>query len=139
MAPHVKKLKQVTLDIGGENFEVQLKTFKLVDDTDEGEVAYTFAPDGEYVEEADEAWGLELVFLSDWRVNGVSDFLAQHHNEVVPFQLDHHPDVTAEHVRWSGDVRLRHPSVGGNARATELTEITLPLINFDPKTAYSRP
>lgn len=139
MAPFVGKLKQVTLDIGGENFEVQLKTFNLVDNTDEAEVAYTFAPDGAYAEETDESWQLELTFLSDWKVNGVSDFLAQHHNEVVPFQLDHHPDVAAQHVRWSGNVRLRHPSVGGDARATELTEITLPLIDFDPTTAYSRP
>lgn len=139
MPPLARKLKIVTLDIGGENFEVQLKEWKLADETDEAEKGYTFAPDGEYVEEADELWNLEMIFLSDWRVNGVSDYFAQHHNQVVPFQLDHRPDVPAERVRWVGNMRIRHPSVGGEARTTELTEITVPLINFDPLTAYSRP
>lgn len=136
MAPLVRKLKLITLDIGGENFEVQCKTWKLVNNSEDGEKSFTFAPDGEYVEETDPDWALELVFLSDWRVNGVSDFLTVRDNETVAFQLDHHPDITAEHVRWTGNLKIKAPSAGGEARATELTEITLACVG---KPVYSRP
>lgn len=134
--PHVRKLKLITLDIGGENFEVQLKSWLMVNNTEDGEKGYTFAPDGEYTEETDPDYALELVFLADWRVNGVSDFLTIHGGETVPFQVDHHPDRPDEHVRWNGDVKLKRPTVGGEARVTELTEITLACIG---EPVYSRP
>lgn len=139
MAPHVTKHKIVTLDVGGEDFAIQLRAYQLVNDTEDGERAYTFAPDGEYEEETDPVWNLEMTLLTDWRVNGVSDFLFSHNGEVMPFQLDVNPDIPAEHVRFSGDVKIKAPSVGGEARTTATHEITLPLLNFDPATAYSRP
>ena len=136
MPPHNRKLKIITLDIGGENFEIQVKTWKLNNETEDGEPAYTFAPDGEYIEETDPVFNLELVLLADWKLNGVSDFLWSHNGETVPFQIDHHPDITAEHVRWNGNLKIKAPTVGGEARTTELTEITLAVVG---EPVYSRP
>ncbi|MGL5909491.1 MAG: hypothetical protein ACRCZP_05785 [Phycicoccus sp.] len=137
--PHVRKHKIITLDVGGEDFAVQLREYALTDETDEGDRLYTFAPDGEFEEETDPVWNLELTLLSDWRVNGVSDFMFSHHNEVVPFQLDINPDVPGEHVRFTGSLKIKAPTVGGEARTTATHEVTFPLLNFDPSTAYSRP
>lgn len=128
MTIHSRKLKQITLDIGGAEYQAQLKTWNLVNDTDDPEKIYTFAPDGEDTEDVEPAWRLELTFFSDWRLNGISDWLWTHAGETVPFELVHRPDVAAETVVWTGDVKIKAPNVGGDARATEETEITLDVV-----------
>jgi hypothetical protein len=43
--------------------------------------------------------------------------------------LDHHPDDATSHVRFSGKVLIQPAPVGGDARETEMTEITLQAFN----------
>jgi hypothetical protein len=136
MAAHNRKLKVVEFSIDGEQFECQLTDWKIVNNTEDGERMYTFCPDGEFREETDPDYALELKFFSDWRSDGVSDWLTLHDQETVGFVLDHHYDIPAEHVRWAGDVKIKAPSVGGEARTTELTETTLQCVG---KPAYTRP
>lgn len=136
MPPHNRKLKLITLDIGGENFEIQCKTWNLTNNTAIGDKQYTFAPDGEFTDEVDPDYTLALTFFADWRVDGVSDFLTAHDGETLPFQLDHHPDIVAEHVRWTGNVTIMAPTVGGDARVTEETAVEYAVIG---KPVYSRP
>lgn len=125
MTQHQRRLKIITLDIGGTNYECQVRTWNMTNNTADGDKLYTFCPEGESREETDPDWALDLTFLSDWTAAGISTYLVEHDGEDVTFQLDHHPDITGEHVRWEGTLRVKAPSVGGDARTTETTQVTL--------------
>jgi hypothetical protein len=116
-------------------FECQVRSWQILNNTEDGERHFTFCPDGEFREDADPDYALQFTFDSDWRAEGISDFLTAHDNEWVDFTLDHHPDIPGEHVRWTGRCKLRAPSVGGDARTQEVTEVTLPC---EGKPVYER-
>lgn len=135
-AVHSRKLKRILFAIGDEDaspaiteeqFECQISNWQIVNNTPDGDRHFTFCPDGEFREEPDADYALELTFFADWREDGISDFLTAHDGKVLEFVLDHHPDVEGEHVRWSGRVRVKAPTVGGEARATESQTVTYPL------------
>ena len=136
MSTHSRKIKIVEFTLEGNSFECQVKNWKIVNGTGDGERFYAQCPDGEFFEDAEPEYSLELEFFADWRLSGVSDYLVSNDQETVAFQLDHHPDVAAEHVRWTGDVKVKAPDVGGENRTTEMTTVTLPIIG---KPVYSRP
>lgn len=136
MTAHNRKLKKLTLDIDGVQYQKQITTWKLVNGTDDPEVTYTFEPGEEFADEADPAWTLEVTFVADWSATGISTFLTEHSGEEVPFQLDHHPDIPTDHVRWTGVLKLKAPDVGGEVRATETTEITMTVVG---EPVFSRP
>jgi hypothetical protein len=136
VSTHNRKIKVIEFTIDGTSFECQVQTWNVANNTEDGERYYAQCPDGEFREDAEPDYALELTFFSDWRSDGISDFLTAHDMETVPFQLDHHPDIPAEHVRWAGEVKLRAPNAGGEARTTEMTEVTLPCKG---KPVYSRP
>jgi hypothetical protein len=136
MTAHNRKLKLITFDIDGTEFQVQCKTWQVVNNTELGEKVYTYALDGEFQEETDDNYSLTATFFADWRSGGISDFLWEHDGEIVDFQIDHHPDISGEHVRWAGEVTLKAPSVGGDVRTTEETAIELAIVG---KPAYTRP
>lgn len=138
MPAHGSKLKVITLTIDGENYECQLRAWTLDPGIPDGDRLFTFCPDGEVVDDGETNPTLQLTFLADWRVAGISRVLTENSGSQVAFQLDHHPDIPAEWVRWTGTVKLKAPPVGGEARAMELTEITLLIIGdpvFDPTPA----
>lgn len=128
MAAHNRRLKVITFTLAATAFECQVKSWQLVNNTEDGERQFSFCPDGEFYEEADPTYALELTFFSDWRSGGISDFLQANDQLAVAFVINHHPGVVGEHVRWTGTVKVKAPSVGGEARTTEMTEITLPCI-----------
>lgn len=135
MAVHNRKVKLITFTLDGTAFECQVKTWNIANNTDDGERYYTQCPDGEFREDAEPDYALELEFFADWRSNGISDFLWSNDQETVAFVLDHHPDIVGEHVRWTGSVKVKAPNVGGEARTTEMTEVTLPIVG---KPTYAR-
>ncbi len=136
MTAHNRKLKQITFDIGGEEFSAQCTTWQIVNNGDIGDKQYTYAPDGDFNEEVDPDFSLTASFFSDWRSDGISDFVWAHDGETVTFQIDHHPDIVGEHVRFNGSVTIKAPSVGGDVRTTEVTEIEFPILGAP---VYSRP
>ena len=136
MSIHTRKLKVIEFQVGAVEYQCQIKEWKLANNTDDGEKLYAFCPDGETREEAEPDYALEIVFYADWRPDGISTFLVEHDQETAAFTLDHHPDIPAEHVRWAGSLKVKAPTVGGEARTTEMTEITLQCIG---KPVYSRP
>lgn len=136
MTVNHRKLKQITFDIGGSEFQVQLKEWTLNNDTDDPDIFYTFGGDDEaFAEEAEPSWSLDLKFYADWRSDGISDFLTAHDGETLPFTITHHPGVAGEAHERAGDVLIKAPSVGGEVRATEETEVTLACIG---KPSYTR-
>ena len=136
MVAHNRKLKQITFDIGGAEFSAQCTTWQVVNNSNTGDKQFTYAPDGEFTEEADPDYSLTAAFFADWRSNGISDFLWAHDGETVTFRIDHHPSVPLEHVRWDGSLTVKAPSAGGDVRTTEVTEIEFAIVG---KPLYSRP
>ncbi len=127
--PHHRRLKTITLSIDTTQYECQVQSWQIVNNTDDGDKHYTFCPDGEFREDADDDYALELTFFSDWRKpTGISHFLWTNDKQEVAFELHHHPDIPAEHVMWTGTVRIKAPNIGGEARTEEMTEVTLPIV-----------
>ncbi|OLL69840.1 hypothetical protein Ae168Ps1_6397c [Pseudonocardia sp. Ae168_Ps1] len=136
MAVHQRKLKLIAFDIDGATYECQIKTWKLENNTDEGDKQYSFCSDGEFREDSDPDWSLQFEYYSDWRSGGLSDVLMLAQGRTVDFTIDHHPDIPDEHVRWSGRCTVKAPSIGGEVRTTETQEAEFPVIG---QPAYSRP
>lgn len=139
MTIHKRKMRLVELSFGTAPsdlaFECQLNTWQLNNNTEDGDRIYTLCPTGEDTEDTDPDYTLDCTFFSDWREDGISDYLWAHDGETVAFTLDHHPDIAAEHVRWSGNLKIKAPNVGGEARENEQTEVTFVIIG---KPTYTR-
>lgn len=131
MSIHANQLKYVSFDIGGTDFRAAIKTWRLVDNTDEPETIYSYGPDGqnEDTEEENPAWALELEFYSDWRTpTGLNHYLWTNAGTTVTYTIGHNLGSTGEDPEFSGEVKLKRTSVGGEVRTTEMTELTLPVV-----------
>lgn len=135
MTAHHRRLKVITFELDSVEYQAQITSWRVVNNSTDGDKVFTFATDGEFREETDDDYALELKFISDWTSAGISTYLVENDGETVAFTLDHHPDISAEHVQWTGDCVVKAPSVGGDVRTTEMTEITLQVIG---KPAFAR-
>lgn len=137
MGAHNRKLQELTLDIGGTEFQLQCRKAEVQNNTDDGETFFTFGGDsGTFVEAADDSYALDLEFYADWRSNGISDYLWLNDGNTVTFLVQHNPDVPAETVSWSGELLIKAPNALGDVRTTEVTATTLQIVG---KPDYSRP
>jgi hypothetical protein len=136
MSLHNRQLKTITFELGNTEFQCQIQSWQLVNNTADGDKLYSFCPDGEAIAETEPNWALEMAFYADWTAGGISDFLTSNDGETADFQLDHHEGVSGEHVRWVGTVKIKAPSVGGEVKTTEMTQATLEVIGTP---VYSRP
>jgi hypothetical protein len=125
MPAHNRQLKVIEFTLDDVNYECQIVNWTFDPAIPDASRVETFCPDGVVLEEGTAEPTLQLTFLSDWREGGISDVLTEHSGEDADFVLDHHPDISAEHVRWTGSVRLKAPPVGGEKNTGERTEITL--------------
>jgi hypothetical protein len=131
MTVHQNRLKVINFTIGATAYDCQIQSWNVDPGVQDGDRQYTYCSSGvnSFIEETDSEPTLQLKFYSDWRSpTGLSSFLWQNPNVVATFQLDHHPDIASEHVVWSGSVLLQPPPAGGDARDTEISEITLMVI-----------
>ena len=133
MSTHKRKNKVVEFVLGGAptdeiDYACQLKTYKLNNNTPDGEVQYTYCNDpddpdaGETRESAEPSWSLSGTLFADWRGQGFSRWSHQHDQEWVTCTLHIHSDVSAEHVWWVGQLQVKAVSVGGDARTDEMTD-----------------
>lgn len=130
MSIHTNKLKYISLELDGEEFRAQLRSWRLVPNDEEGDSIYTYGVDGqnEDTEDADVTWTLELSFYADYRSpTGISHWLWVHGGETVAFTIEHNLGSAGEDPQWTGEVKIKKPAVGGEVRTTELTEVTLAL------------
>jgi hypothetical protein len=126
MAAHNRKLREMTITIGGVSFQDQCSDAQIQNNTDDGEVFHTYGgDDASFVEPADDSYALALTLYADWRAAQVSDWLWDHDGETVAFTLVHHPNVVGETVQWDGEVLVKAPNVGGAIRTTEVTSVVL--------------
>lgn len=136
MALQTRKVKIVafSLDNPEQNFECQVKTWKLVNNSGTPDKLYAQCPAGEVLEDTEDDYSLELEFYADWRSAGISDYLWENDRQTVAFHLDHHPDIPMENVIWDGICYIVAPDVGGEVRTTEMTEVSLRCIGKPVKT-----
>ncbi|TDD98898.1 hypothetical protein [Jiangella asiatica] len=130
-----KKLKEITLTLDGVDYQCQVSNWQVVNNTEDGERFYTFCPDGEFREEADPDYALELTYFADWTVGGISDVLTTLDGQWVTFLLVNHPDDPDWGVQWTGECKVKAPSAGGAVRTTETQTVTFPI---EGKPIYSR-
>lgn len=135
MTAHNRKLTKITFSLDGTEYQAQLKSWTLNNNTDDAAVFYVYEPGEEFAEAADPSWSMDISGYADWRSDGLADFLMAHDEEDVAFVLDHHPDIPGEHVRWAGTFHLKAPNVGGDVRTTEEVNTTLTCVG---KPLYSR-
>lgn len=139
MAIHKRSMKLIEFSLGDDPddiaFECQISSWSLNNNTEDGDKLYTLCPAGEDIDETDPDYSLDLTAFADWRSDGLSDFLWSHDKETITFRLDHHPDIPAEHVTWTGQLYIKAPNVGGEARENETTEISMQIVG---KPTYSR-
>lgn len=136
MAVAHRKLMIAVFDLDGTEFQNQLSTISLNNETDDPEQFHTYGGDGEsFAEAADDSYTLDLTLYADWRSNGISDFLTAHDGETLPFTIDWHPNIVGEHIRRTGSVLVKAPNMGGDIRTTETTEVTMTVIG---KPSYER-
>lgn len=128
MGIHHRKLKVINLTIGGNTYECQIQNWELQNNTEDPGKLNTFCPDGEDFEETDEDWALSLTFLSDWRVNGISDYLMANRGQLADFEIVHHPGQAGEEVQFGGQLRIKAPNIGGEVKTTETQSIVMPMI-----------
>lgn len=131
-----RRLKLLNLTIGTVSVECQLSSWTLDPGIQDGDRLYSYCPDGVAIAETDAEPTLQVKTYSKWVVGGFEDFLWTNRGVAANFQLDHHPDITGEHVRWTGQVLVQPAPVGGDRGDQEMTEITLMCIG-DP--VFSRP
>lgn len=89
---------------------------------------YTFCVDGEFREEADPTYTLELEWLSDWRVGGINRYIVANDGQTVAFSLTSHSTITGTKVNWAGNLKLVAPNAGGEVRETEMSSQTFDII-----------
>lgn len=123
-----RRLKLINFTLDNISFECQINSWSLDPGTKDGNRQYTFCVDGIFIEETDDEPTLDLKFFGDWRSAGISDYLWTNENKIANFTLDHHPLIIGEHVRWSGQVLIKPFPVGGDARTTEASEVTLQIV-----------
>lgn len=137
MTVHQRRLKIIQFTIDGTDYSCQIEDWTLDPGVKDGNRGYTYCQAGEgnnsFIEETDGEPTLQLKFLADWTVGGISDYLWKNNNVEAPFVLDHHPDIVGEHKRFSGTVILKAPPVGGAARDTERQEVTLMVLGPFPQ------
>lgn len=131
-----RRLKIISFTLNGTEYSAQITSWKVSAGIKTGNRVYTFNVTGEgtnsFVEETDGEPSLDIKFLADWTVGGLSDYLWVNNMAVVPFVISNHPDITGEKSTLSGTVQLQAPDAGGDARSTEEQEVTLPIIGAIP-------
>lgn len=132
MTINQRRLKIITLTVDSNSFDCQVNSWTFDPGVKAGDLMYTFCSAGEgnnsFYEETDEVPTLQLKFFDDWRSDGISTFLHDNVNAVVAFVLDHHPDIVGEHRRITGQLKVIPHAIGGDARATEVGDVTLPVL-----------
>lgn len=144
MSIHTRRLKYIVLTLGDspdeQTFECQVSNWAINNNTDDGDKLFSFCYDpvnpnaGETREEVEPDYSLHLDLFADWRRSvagqGFSTWQWQHDGQIMAFRLDNHPDIAGEHVAWTGTLKVKAGSAGGDARTTEMQAVDWPIIGI---------
>lgn len=137
-----KRLRDASIKIGasgGTEFNAQVESVQLNNETDDGDQIFTYAPGdaGEGREDVDPSWSLRLAGPSDWTEGGINDYMEDHDGETLPFTvIGHSTSADGWKVQWVGNLKCKATGFGGDNRTTDRYELVLPIVG---KPTYSRP
>lgn len=134
-----RRIKQITLVIGGVSYECQITSYEVQNNTPDGELVRTLCPDGAFVDLQDEDWALNIKGLHDWAVAGISRAMLAANQTSVAFTLVHLKDVPAEDVQIAGNLWVKASNIGGERGARDEFDWTFPLIDFNPAVGITYP
>jgi hypothetical protein len=139
MVAHNRRLDYITLEIEDTQYECQITSWTLnPPDSTVGDLVYTFCPDGAFREVTDPGdWSLELTWVTDWRTGGLNRLLLANQGQAIDFTLVNHPGVTGETVTFAGQLYAQAPPMGGDARTTETSTVTLTGVGNFPTPTYA--
>lgn len=122
-----RRYKTAIITIGGAtDYSCQVMATKPTNNTDDGDKFFTFCADGtgEGREETDDDWSVDMKWKSDWTPSGLNRYVELHAGETVELSINFDNDVTDWDRTWTGDVVLKSPGDGGDARAPQESEVT---------------
>ena len=70
-------------------------------------------------------WSLNATLLQSYSVGGLTDWLFDHRGEVVPFTFT---PRTSHGRAWTGEVKVRPMSVGGDVKTRNTSDVEFPLV-----------
>jgi hypothetical protein len=116
--------KNGTLTLDGDQYEVQATSVALVPSTDEeGDPVETLSGDTITADDVT-TWELQITAIQDFEdPAGILEFLRANAGDVVTY--DWKPGSTAV-PHWSGNVKVRPATIGGNVNERLTSEIVLP-------------
>ncbi len=108
------------------DFSCQLMAIQPTNNTPDGDKFYTYCADGtgEGREEVDQDWAITLRGKMDWAAAGLNRYLATNDGETVELVVNFDNGVTGFDRTWTGDVVIKMPGDGGDARSPEEFEVT---------------
>lgn len=120
------------------DFSCQMMAMAPSNNTDDGDRYYTFCADGsgEGREEPDDDWTVTLRGKMDWTPGGISRYLAANDGDLVELTINFDNGVDDWDREWVGTVRIKDPGDGGDARAPQEFEVTLPYVG-KPALSYN--
>ncbi|NQX26833.1 hypothetical protein HQQ81_05640 [Microbacteriaceae bacterium VKM Ac-2854] len=71
-------------------------------------------------------WELSGTVMQDYDLESLEDWCFENRSTVVPFQFE--PDSTAGRRAWSGSVKVRPLTVGGDVKKRNTSDFTFPLV-----------
>jgi hypothetical protein len=128
---HTTTLKYVSFDLDGNEFRAQLRTWNLNNNSDSPDKIYTYGADGQNEDSEEEVpdWELAMEFYADYRTpTGLNHWLWTNKGNTVDYTIHHNLGVTGEDPTFSGQVKIKAPSVGGEVRTKEVTSLTLAVV-----------
>lgn len=108
------------------DFSCQITNVTVTNNTPDGDRVFTLCADGtgEFRQTVDPAWQVDLTWVSDWTTSGLNRYLATNDGATVQMVI-HLDNSDASYGRtWTGNVVLKQPSDGGDARALEMSKAT---------------
>lgn len=129
MPPTFKRFGPATVTMTGAatDWAGQLMAITPTNNTPDGDTFYTFGAGSAGVgrETVEPDWSVVLSGKADWSATGISRYMHDNDGATVTLTITFDTGVTGWTRRWVGDVVMKEPTDGGEARTGEAFETTL--------------
>lgn len=126
MTANHRRLKEITLTLGGVSYECQATSAMSKNNTPDGDRVYTLCPTGSFIEDSDPDWALEIEYIADWTASGISRALEAADQTAIAAIVTWNTDALGTWARReTGNVFVKSPDRGGKRGDTDTGTATL--------------
>jgi hypothetical protein len=116
-------LKDVTLLIGTDNFEMHVSQVEFVPTT-QLQTWRGLSPNAVFTDQSAPTWACTLAYAQDWStINTLSSYLFANEGQVKSATFK--PDVNSPQAEWAADLIMSSGSIGGTVDAFSVGSVTL--------------